>query len=39
MVVCLLSWRRFEKILLYTDLALDTADGDDSDVESCLRVA
>lgn len=39
MVVYLLSWKRFEKILLYTDLALDKADGDDSDMESYLRVA
>jgi hypothetical protein len=38
-VVCLLSWKRFEKILLYTELALDIADGDDSDMESSLRVA
>lgn len=39
MVMCLLSWKRFEKILLYTDLAPDIADGDDSDMESYLRVA
>jgi hypothetical protein len=39
MVVCLLSWKRFEKILLYTDLALGIADGDESDMESYLRVA
>jgi hypothetical protein len=39
MVVCLLSWKRFEKILLYTGLALDIADGDDSDMEICLWVA
>lgn len=39
MVVCLLSWKRFEKILLYTDLALDKADGEDSDMESYLTVA
>jgi hypothetical protein len=39
MVMCLLSCKRFGKILLYTDLALDIADGDNSDMESSLRVA